>query len=176
MEYLKLNEEVLYTRQVITKVGPEDMELLKSMAAQNCRQRIRLCSHPDVNDSLHEMLIVHAKGNYVQPHLHRKKSESFHIIEGQLAVILFDETGGVKEIVRMGPVADGGVFYYRLSTELFHTVLPLSDFVIFHETTNGPFRREETVFASWAPAEDMATATDFVQELFSLAKNEMDYK
>jgi hypothetical protein len=29
-----------------------------------------------------------------------------------------------------------------------------SETVVFHETTNGPFKREDTDFASWAPEED----------------------
>jgi hypothetical protein len=43
----------------------------------------------------------------------------------------------------------------------------MSEFVVFHETTNGPFRREDMQFAVWAPGED-APREDreaFVQEL-----------
>lgn len=36
------------------------------------------------------MLIVMAKGSYIRPHKHKNKSESFHIIEGLLDVIVFD--------------------------------------------------------------------------------------
>jgi len=29
--------------------------------------------------------------------------------------------------------------------------MPQSPWVVFHEATNGPFNREDTVYATWAP-------------------------
>ena len=41
-----------------------------------------------------------------------------------------------------------------------------SERVIFHETTNGPFRREDTIFAPWAPEEsDEAAGARFLSSL-----------
>ena len=34
---------------------------------------------------------------------------------------------------------------------MFHTLIIRSDILVFHETTEGPFDRNETVFARWAP-------------------------
>lgn len=154
VKFTEINEEILYTVEPITKVSKEDIELLKRKAAGNKRKRIRLCSHPNVNDPLHEMLIVHAKGAYVRPHKHVQKSESFHVIDGTLTVVIFDDEGSILEVVNMSDYTSDKKFYYRLSDSLFHTVVPESDFVVFHETTNGPFQREDTQFAAWAPEED----------------------
>ena len=154
MNAKEVNEEIFYSNDLITKVNRADIDFLKAKAAGNQRKRVRLCSHPDVDDSLHEMLIVHAQGAYVRPHKHMKKSESFHVIEGRLKVVIFTETGDVEQVIPMGDFSSPGYFYYRLSKPLFHTVIPLSEDVVFHETTNGPFRREETIFAEWSPAED----------------------
>lgn len=149
-----VNPEVLYNTDALTTLCQKDVEDLKSRAIHNSRRRIRLCTHPDVGDSLHEMIIVHARGAYVRPHLHRKKSESFHLIEGRLQVVFFDDDGGVKEVLDMAPIGSGKTFYHRLSDPWFHTVIPTSEMVVFHEITNGPFRREDTTFAPWSPAED----------------------
>ena len=54
----------------------------------------------------------------------------------------------------MGPMGSGEIFYHRLADAWFHTVIPTSEMVVFHETTNGPFRRQDTIFAPWSPPED----------------------
>ena len=97
---------------------------------------------------------MHALDAYVRPHKHIGKSESFHVIEGLLLVVVFDDEGSKIEDIPMGDMHSGELFYYRLPANLYHTVIPQQDFVVFHEVTNGPFDRSDTVFAPWAPAED----------------------
>ena len=154
MKIKLFNEEVFYTDEEITKVNTEDIAWLKSKALANKRQRVRLCSHSSVHDTLHEMLIIHVKNAYVRPHKHPEKSESFHMIEGQLNVIIFSEEGAIREIIEMGEYSSGRRFYYRLVKGAYHTVVPISEVVVFHEVTNGPFNRGDTIFAEWSPKED----------------------
>ena len=163
MAFIKESDEVYYTDGPILTVEGSDIQFLKDRARENPRRRVRLCAHPDVNDTLHEMLIVHANSNYVQPHKHLGKSESFHIIEGRLCIVLFDDNGNATGEIPMAEAGSGQAFYYRLSESRFHTVVPLSDWVVFHEVTNGPFDRTETVFAPWAPADD---DDDTAQQVF----------
>jgi cupin fold WbuC family metalloprotein len=151
------SDEVLYSDHPITCVDHSFLKLLKLRAAANPRKRIRLCSHPSPEDRLHEMLIVHHREAYVPPHIHRNKSESYHLIEGSLDIVLFDDEGTPQTHIPL-TAQPPGFFYYRLSDERFHTVLPTSEWVVFHETTNGPFRREECQNASWAPALDAGEA------------------
>lgn len=154
LDFTKVSDEVLYSPGAITRVDRDDIGRLKAMAAKNPRRRIRLCAHPDTADPLHEMLIVHMRDAYVPPHRHPGKSESFHIIEGELTVVVFDEAGGVTDVIEMGAPDSGRAFYYRLSEPRYHTVIPTTDVVVFHEVTNGPFRRQDMEYAPWAPAED----------------------
>ena len=135
-----------------------DVEQLQTLAAGTARHRVRLCAHQDTADALHEMLIVLDSATYVRPHRHPGKSESFHMIAGALRVVIFREDGEVADVIRMGDYASGRPFYYRLAEPAYHTVLPERERVVFHETTNGPFRREDTEFAPWAPAEENAEA------------------
>lgn len=159
MEIKEFNEEVFYTCEEITRVNYETIKFLKNKAAGNNRKRSRLCCHKNIENTLHEMLIVHTNDTYVRPHKHNDKIESFHIIEGELDVVIFDENGDINQIINMGTSNSGKVFYYRLSKFCFHTVVPVSDIVVFHETTNGPFDRKDTVFALWSPKEN-----DFEQQ------------
>lgn len=165
LNFTLVNDEVLYSSDAVTRVNSEDIAILKDRARNNPRRRVRLCAHPTVEDTLHEMIIVHSRGNYVRPHRHPEKSESFHVIEGGLVVAIFDDEGRVKESLEMGAGSARGILYYRLSEPAFHTVIPKTDVVVFHETTNGPFDRDETVFAPWAPEEDSAEAEAYLERL-----------
>ena len=166
-----LNPEVLVADEPIVQVSRADVEFLKASAAQNERKRIRLCTHPHVDDRLHEMLIVHAKEAYVRPHKHLNKTESVHIIEGLVDVIVFDDVGNIIEVIRMGDYASGYRFYYRMSSPYYHTLLIRSDILVFHETTNGPFDPADTVFAPWAPAEsDRDACAVFMEQVARAAE------
>jgi len=154
LDFIKQNDEVFYTDRSVITIGLAELDFLKAAAAANPRRRARLCAHPDTADVLHEMVIVHMGGTYVQPHKHLGKSESFHVVEGELTVFLFSDDGALTDTIELGAPGSSRSFYYRQSTPVFHSVLPESDVVVFHEVTNGPFRPEECLFAPWAPAED----------------------
>jgi cupin fold WbuC family metalloprotein len=128
----------------------EIQDLKKSIVAP---KPVRICMHDSPEAALHEMLIVHQKDAYVRPHKHINKSESFHIIEGEMDVFIFDGEGKITQKVSMGDYNSGKSFCYRLSTSEYHTVLPTTEYVVFHEVTNGPFRREDTIFGEWSPGE-----------------------
>jgi len=145
--------EVLYADERIVTVDAAGISEMRLAADKNERRRIRLCAHRGVEDPLHEMLIVHAKDTYVRPHKHLGKSESFHVIEGEADVVMFDDQGMVTDVIQVGPFSSGRPFFYRIADPLFHTLLIRSAVLVFHETTRGPFRRTETVFAPWAPDE-----------------------
>ena len=176
MRTRKINEEVLVAEDGVVSVGKRDIESLKGASEFNLRKRIRLCAHSDVNDPLHEMLIVHRKDTYVRPHMHLNKSESFHVIEGSVDVVLFDEEGRVAEVIPMGDYESGREFYYRISGPYYHTLLITSDFLVFHETTSGPFNRKDTIFAPWSPEETDQTAVNkFVRELSQRVKQQVKH-
>lgn len=161
-----VNEEVFVTTDSIVRVGQRQIELLKARVASTARKRIRLCAHRDVNDALHEMLIVVTRETYVRPHKHLAKAESFHVIEGTCDMVIFDDAGIAIEVIRMGPYASGRTFYYRLSEPRYHVLLVSSDYVVFHESGTGPFRSADTVCPVWAPEEqDLAGRAVFVTRL-----------
>ena len=145
----KESEEVLYAENEIVVFGKADLEELKRLAMLTPRKRIRLCTHRNSSDPLHEMFIIHTKDTIVPPHKHIGKAESFSILEGRVDVILFHDDGKIRETIRMGYPASGLPFYYRLAVPIFHTLAIHSDFVVFHEVTSGPFQRDKTVIASW---------------------------
>src|SRR5580704_9266068 len=98
METKTESAEVLYADERIVTIDAADIADLAGAAAVNPRRRIRVCAHRSVDDRLHEMVIVHTKDTYVRPHKHLGKAESFHVIEGEVDVVVFDEHGAVDEV------------------------------------------------------------------------------
>ena len=154
LKFKAISPEVLIADGDIATIDQDDIEQLKDLVRQAPRQRVRLCAHRDTEDALHEMVIALLATVYFPPHRHLNKSESFHLVDGEMDVILFKDDGSIDRLIPMGVMGSGKTYYYRLSSPRYHILLPRSDFVVFHETTNGPFRREETDYAAWAPGED----------------------
>ena len=165
-KYQRESLEVLYTSESISAVDRTEIAVFKDLSLDNDRKRIRLCTHSDPREVLHEMLIVHDKNTYVRPHKHPGKSESTHIIEGLVDIVLFDDDGKIDRVLNMGDYASDKIFYFRMTTPVFHTLIIRSDILVFHETTNGPFNRNATVFAPWSPEDtDVTSVSDFMSDL-----------
>jgi hypothetical protein len=59
----------------------------------------------------------------------------------------------VQEITPMGDYQSNKPFYQSTRTEQFHSLIIHSKWLIFLEVTQGPFNREDTIFAEWSPIE-----------------------
>lgn len=153
-------ENVLILRGPLVTLGTDDIEIVRRLACESPLRRARICAHPSTGDTLHQMLIALHASTYVPPHKHMGKSESFHVVDGQVLVAFFDDDGAPKEAVELAAPGKGLPFFHRISEPAFHTVIPTTELVVFHEITNGPFVREDMVFAPWGPAVDDTTAIE----------------
>jgi cupin fold WbuC family metalloprotein len=158
MKLRKVNDEVFVAEAQIVRAGKPQVDFLKRQAARNARGRARICAHRSNDDALHEMLIAISSNSYIHPHRHVRKTESFHIVEGAVDVVMFDDTGSITDVVELGDVSTGRNFYYRLSDSVFHTLVIHGEFLVVHEVTNGPFFKEETILAPFAPGEERPDA------------------
>lgn len=175
-KYRFQNPEVAYSDEEIVAVSRSDVEAMVEHASHNPRERVRLCAHRDPGEPLHEMLIVHGRTAYVRPHRHPGKSESMHVISGLVDVVVFDENGKIAQVIPMGEYGSGRIFYYRIATPLFHTLIIRSDVLVFHETTDGPFKAGASTFPDWAPdGSDTAAVRRYLdrleEEITSIAEN-----
>lgn len=165
-----ISSEVLVATGGVVRVAAADMGEVARRASRSSRKRARLCTHPAATDTLHEMLICLARGTYIRPHRHVGKSESFHIIEGELNVVLFHDDGTLREVILMGPYHTNATFFYRLMEPCFHTVLVKTPRVLFHETTNGPFNISDNDYAPWSPAEHDANVAEYLDSLQAMIR------
>ena len=127
---------------------------------------MRLCTHQSTDEKIHEMFILLKKEGYVRPHKHSVKTESLEILEGRADAVIFDDAGGVLEVIKMGDYASGLQFYYRMPKPRYHTLVLKTDTLVFKETANGPFDRAETLFPAWAPADaDSDAGRGYIRDL-----------
>jgi cupin fold WbuC family metalloprotein len=154
MRLRKVSDEVFVASEQIVRLGSEEIDFLKKQAVANPRKRARICAHSGNDDAIHEMVIAISSSSYVRPHKHIGKSESFHVIDGSVDVVMFDDDGAIADVIELGGLNSGRNFYYRLSESRFHMPLSRTDMLIIHEVTNGPFNRNQTIFAPFAPPED----------------------
>lgn len=165
MKIRKAAANVFVSESKIVEVDQSMVETLRQAVSNAPLKRVRLNAHAGPGETVQEMILAVARNSYIPPHKHPGKSESFHIIAGELDVVLFDDNGGIHQILRLGDFSSGKPFYYRTSEPYFHAVVVRSDFAIFHEVTNGPFIKEETVFAPWAPKTEGPDAETYLGKL-----------
>lgn len=162
----KINDEVYYATGNIVKLYKNDIVSLELKSRKNKNKRIRICCHKDINDKIHEMFIILRKGTYVRPHKHLNKTVSYHIVEGYADIIIFDDKGNIIELIKMGNYPSRQKFYYRLNIPYYYTLNINSNYVIFHEILNGPFKKSDTLFPPWSPNEnDEAEIKKFLKNL-----------
>ena len=138
----------------IACIGHEEIDYLRSKLAGNAKGRVRINLHPDNADTLHEMFIAIRPDSYIRPHKHPHKSEAFHIVYGEVDIVIFEDDGSIQKVIRLAAGNSSKAFYYRMSKPHFHTLIIKSDLLVVHEITNGPFVKDGTVFGCFAPAEE----------------------
>lgn len=147
---LQKSREVLVCTDEIIGLELAALNAVNSLANTSPKRRARICAHKSSSASIQEMIIVIREGSYIAPHRHKNKCESFHLIEGNADIVVFEDNGNIRKVIRF---CRERVFYYRLEAELFHTIIVRSERITFHEVTNGPFVASGTEYSPFAPRE-----------------------
>jgi cupin fold WbuC family metalloprotein len=143
---------IFYTAAPVVTADGGLVDFLKAAAIRVPSKRARLCAHPRPDAVQHDMLVVSHRDTYVPPHRHLSKTETMAVIEGEALAVLFEPEGGVESALPLGPLGSGRAFFYRMPERRYHSLLVNSDYIVFLESTLGPFRREDSEDAPWAPA------------------------
>jgi cupin fold WbuC family metalloprotein len=166
MQIKTLSNEVHQAEGRVVWATKENIEFLKQYAEKSTKNRSRILAHPDGQNSIHEMIVCLGRDTYIHPHIHPGKTESFHLVEGRMNVVLFEEDGEILQVVKMGDLESGLPCYYRQTEPIYHTIIPQTDYVTFTEVTPGPFDPDDLVHAEWAPAEaDDGKLVEFIKDL-----------
>jgi cupin fold WbuC family metalloprotein len=153
LRVVRQSPEVFISDEPVGKFGQREMDLLREALPHAPRRRVRICMHKGVEDRYHEMFIMFSKGSYLAASKHLGKDESVDVVEGKADLVLFDEAGEITNVISVGDPSTGLPFYFRTPRERYHAWIVRSDVFAVHETTEGPFRREDTIFAPWSPGD-----------------------
>jgi hypothetical protein len=110
------------------------------------------------------MVILQTFGNYAQPRKHLTKAKLFHIIDGEMVVVVFEQDGKVRAVHHL---AVDKVIVIHIDSNCYHTNMALTPQAIYHEVIIGPFERGSTdrVFAAFAPSEgEQIRGLEYIRE------------
>ena len=133
---------------------------LKEVSKFHNNANVRICLHSSPDAEQHDMIILEKKDSYYRPHKHNQVGETFHMIEGEMGVFSFDDNGNVYDSVFLKRS-----YVYRIAKGSYHAILPISDYVIYHENRKGPFLgNNDSIFPAWSPSkENMNEIKSFIK-------------
>jgi cupin fold WbuC family metalloprotein len=140
---------------------------LVAKARLSKRGRLNLNFHPHDSDPLQRLLNAIEPGSYIQPHKHQDpdKTEAFIILQGRLAVVVFDDAGQITGHIILDP--SDGTFGVEIPPRTWHMILALTTGTVVYEVKNGPYNpADDKKFAEWAPAETDTGTAEFLEKIY----------
>ena len=171
-ELFKENDAVFRIRNDIVTLSSVEINFLHKNVNNTSKNRNRICTHHDNSSDIHEMHICLGKNTYIRPAKHLNKTESLSVISGSALLYFFHEDGKIRDIIKLGEYTSGHTFFYRMNLDIYHTLIVLSDYFIFHEVTKGPLNIEDTIMSEWSPDEEDQTSID--KFLINLENSKID--
>lgn len=150
----------------MTVIDQTLLDSLTAEAAASPRLRKNHNFHPELDDPCQRLLNAMEPGSYIRPHRHLEppKPESFLRVRGKLALLTFDESGDIEDILLLSE--DSGVAGADLPPGVWHTLVSLEPGSVFFEAKPGPYRPHAPGdVADWAPEEGGPAATAYLADL-----------
>ena len=145
LNILKKNERVYYSYNDNFNISKKDLYFFLYLSQIKNIKVSRICLHTNDNSYLHEMYMFHSRPCSVGPLKQNKESISYHIIDGLLEI----STKNNSEKITLGSeLFDNKTLSqsYRLKPDEFRLVESKSDYCIFLEVNNGPFKDSDTIW------------------------------
>lgn len=162
-----MDNKVIFNTEDAIKIDEQFISFLKKTAENNESKKVTFCLHKTHEDGVHEMINVYPKGLYVRPHKHPIKTETKHMIEGRMLMFIYDDLGHITYQFELTETGLGGCLAHRIEKDYYHSIVPISDIVVFHEIINGPYTGiNDSVFPDWAPEiHDQAGIEAFIAKI-----------
>jgi cupin fold WbuC family metalloprotein len=141
-------------------------ERVLGQAQSSPRRRMNFNFHATLDENPSRLLNVILRGTYITPHRHSDppKAESFVVLEGRIAVLIFDDAGHVEQRCALGR-ADAALGI-DIAPGIWHTAVALSEHAICFEVKPGPYvQAVDKEFAPWAPREGDPRCAAYLETL-----------
>ena len=145
-EDLKSKSKSFYSIKPFTKVDSVIINFIKKFSKDNNFCDVRVCMHKNLNSIHHDMIMLHQKKNFYPPHFSNFTSDTYIVLEGKLAIFIFNKKG---RVIKNCMINNGELF--RAPKSKFHCIFPISNTVLFYEMRSGPYKKNDIFYPSWAP-------------------------
>ncbi len=146
------------------------LDALQSQAQKSPRARMNHNLHEQLEDPCQRLLVAMEPRSYVPVHRHLtpSKAETFLVLRGRIALIVFDDRGTPEPALILAP--DAGSFGAHIPAGRWHTVISLEPGSAFFECKEGPYQPiPEEDLAPWAPVpDDQQSCLDYLETLRAL--------
>ena len=137
---------------------------LTAKAAASERRRVHYNIHTGPADLVQRFIVVALRDSYFRPHRHTARAELALVLQGEIDVVTFGESGKLTARYAIGQGA-ANLAYETLAAS-WHTIVVKSASAAFLEIKQGPYDpATASQFAAWAPAEGDAAVRDYQEWL-----------
>jgi cupin fold WbuC family metalloprotein len=145
-------------------VNTDTISDLLLRAAASPRKRMNHNLHTELVDPINRFVNAGISGTYIRPHRHRMgKWEMVSVLEGVVDLVLFTESGRVKNRLSLGLK---NIAIAEIPGGEWHSFVFHKPSAVMLEVKPGPYEpQDDKEFADWAPLESDANATLFVRWL-----------
>ena len=144
MQEQNSQDNIIFNSSDIFLLNEEMIENLKAIASNHPLKRSRVCIHESIENKVHEMIIVAHKDGVIPPHKHPNgKPESYHVLEGELKVLIYDKDG--NQVDKFILSHNSHPKMYRIRGGIWHQPIPITEWVVYHEVATGPFEKNKDV-------------------------------
>ncbi|MDD3887272.1 MAG: WbuC family cupin fold metalloprotein [Patescibacteria group bacterium] len=145
---ISINQELILQTLEQAKANPRHRQIFRFHKLKEPVQRMLNAILPD---------------SYARPHFHKDKPEVFIVLNGKIAAINFDKKGKIikQEIIK----SSGPNFGVEFKPKEWHSIVALSESVVY-EIKKGPYNKKtDKIFAKWAPEENTKEGQQYLKQL-----------
>jgi len=160
----------------IVQFTPDYLDSLVEEASRSPRLRQHRNIHTSFEDPCQRFMNAIGMDSYIRPHRHKldPKAETLVAVRGFFALISFDDSGKVVDVIRFGTERHDqfGALAVGVDTApgVWHTIIALEPGSVLLELKAGPFRPDAAKEpAPWAPEEQTLEGQQYFSELRTLA-------
>ena len=153
------------TAPLLQGISPAQLAELARQAEQSPRQRAHRLLHKSHAEVVQRLLIAVAPDSYFRPHRHPAAVpwEMLLPLQGELDLLLFDETGQLEARHRLG--GEQGLAVVDVPAQRWHSLYCPTPCLLL-EIKPGPYQPAHFVeFAPWAPAEGDSACAAYLASL-----------
>lgn len=164
---------------MVKNFSSDYLNTLLNAAAKSPRLRQHQNIHTSYQDPCQRFFNAIGVDSYIRPHRHflDPKAETLIAVRGLFALVIFDDEGAAREVIRFGTERHDDGSSLSVGAELapgtWHTIVALEPGSVLLELKAGPFDPNTVKeLAPWAPEEGSQEAVDYLARLRALLLGE----